>query len=411
MSASPCESLNKDFVVQIRKEGSCRGIAQMSGEGLSNQYSLLDLNSPQKDVVADKNKEQSFLEDCEELQRLKQIFPKSECDRINALVNAKKAHSAVAEATALLETLKGGHFPSSPTEIGHLRKSIDKNIDKAIEEAQPLLSSLPSLLQELGSLQGGEILTGDYDLKLKRQDYFTKKQDQVISHLVSQRARSEFLSLLYDLELRCHKETHALLSAVTQVLTKHLRGWQQRKEDLEDPDLSDKKFQGSVVDARDTSTLRMFHLLGDFESDKDLLCVQKQKVVEKAKHLYAQHTCAKAADQTMDEKYMNKVSQLEVCAKECEEHLYAGSSTSSGQPMLSSSEIQDAIASLTNSLAALKKDITEVILNIDKKKGALKSNVLQSRERELFTLFHTNPERLEYIVNSLAERSKASDIQ
>ena len=44
-------------------------------------------------------------------------FPKSECDRINALVNAKKAQSAVAEATALLESLKAGHFPSSPSEI------------------------------------------------------------------------------------------------------------------------------------------------------------------------------------------------------------------------------------------------------------------------------------------------------
>lgn len=42
-----------------------------------------------------------------------------------------------------------------------------------------LIASLPDLLQELGSLQGTEILTGDYDLKLKRQEYFTKNQEKV----------------------------------------------------------------------------------------------------------------------------------------------------------------------------------------------------------------------------------------
>ncbi|KAK3730712.1 hypothetical protein RRG08_041491 [Elysia crispata] len=398
-------------LTEFTKKQFFEGVALMSGEGLLAEYGLLDLSSPQKSIAADKDKEQIFLEDCMELQRLKQIFPKSECDRINALVNAKKAQSAVAEATALLESLKAGNFPSSPSEISHLSKSLEKNISKATGEAEPLLATLPDLIHKLGSLQGGEVLTGDYDLKLKRQNYFTEKQDMVITHLVHQRSRSEFLSLLYDLELRYHKETHVLLSAVSQVLTQHLRSWQQRMEDLEDPDLSKKKFQGTVVDARDTSTLRLFHLLGESELDKGLLCVQKQKVVEKAKHLHAQHTCAKATDQTMDEKYMSKVAQLEGCVKECEEHLYAGSSTSSGQPMLSSCEIQEGIASLMSSLTTLKKDISDIILNVDKKKGALKTNVLQSRERELFTLFHTNSDRLEYIVNSLAERSKAQDIE
>ncbi|RUS92098.1 hypothetical protein EGW08_000122 [Elysia chlorotica] len=398
-------------LTEFTKKHFFEGVALMSGAGLPAEYNLLDLNSPQKSIVADKNKEQMFLEDCMELQRLKQTFPKSECDRINALVNAKKAQSALAEATVLLESLKTGNFPSSPSEISHLRKSLEKNIRKAVAEAEPLLASLPDLIKKLGSLQGGEVLTGDYDLKLRRQNYFTEKQDQVIGQLVQQRSRSEFLSFMYDLELRSHKETHVLVSAVSQVLSQHVKSWQQRMEDLEDPDLSEKKFQGTVVDARDTSTLRLFHLLGESETDKGLLCVQKQKVVERAKHLQAQHTCAKASDQTMDEKYMSKMAQLEVCVKECEEHMYAGSSTSSGQPMLSSCEIQDGIASLMNSLTALKKDLSDIISNVGKKKAALKTNVLQSKERDLFTLFHTNPDHLEYIVNSLAERSKAQDIE
>lgn len=414
MNLSPFHDAEAKYshdLTAFTKKQFFEGVGLMSGEGVPSQYSLLDLSSPQKSVIEDKEKEQLFIEDCAELQRLKQIFPRSECDRINALVNAKKAQSAVTEAAALLESFKAGHFPSSPTEISHLRKSLEQNTSRAMEEAKHLLATIPDLLRKLGSLQGGEVLTGNYDLKLKRQNYFTEKQDQVISHLINQRARSEFLSLLYDLELRCHKETHVLLSAVGQVLTQHLRDWQQRMESLEDPDFNEKKFQGSVVDARDKSTLQLFHLLGESESDKGLLCLQKQKVVQKAKHLHAQLTCTKATDQTMDEKYMNKVTQLENCVEECAAHLYAGSSTTGGHPMLSPSEIQEGITTLTSSLAALKKDIAAIIVDVDKKKGALKTNVLQSRERELFTLFHTNPGRLEYIVNSLAERSKAQDIE
>ena len=46
-------------------------------------------------------------------------------------------------------------------------------------EAAPLLTTMPDLIRELGSLQGTNVLTGDYDLKLRRQDYFVHKQDRV----------------------------------------------------------------------------------------------------------------------------------------------------------------------------------------------------------------------------------------
>ena len=40
---------------------------------------------------------------------------------------------------------------------------------------------LPGLVQELGELQATSILKGDYELKIARQDYFTSKQDQVLT--------------------------------------------------------------------------------------------------------------------------------------------------------------------------------------------------------------------------------------
>lgn len=40
-------------------------------------------------------------------------------------------------------------------------------------------SEIPELLRELAALQSTTVLTGDYCLKLARQDYFTSNQDQV----------------------------------------------------------------------------------------------------------------------------------------------------------------------------------------------------------------------------------------
>lgn len=108
---------------------------------------------------------------------------------------------------------------------------------------------LPGLIQDMATLQVSTILHGDYDLKIARQDYFTSKQEkvpppppyllppppppptsylpfpsttlifltcislQVISYLLSQTARQELLSMLYEVELRRHRDTHRLLSA------------------------------------------------------------------------------------------------------------------------------------------------------------------------------------------------------
>ena len=51
---------------------------------------------------------------------------------------------------------------------------------------------------------------------------------QVIEHLVAQRSRNELLSVLYEMEVRWHKDTHSLVSAARQTLEGHLLDWQQR---------------------------------------------------------------------------------------------------------------------------------------------------------------------------------------
>lgn len=50
----------------------------------------------------------------------------------------------------------------------------------------------------------------------------------MIGHLLAQRARSELLSMLYEVELRRHRETHRLLTAAQAQLTQWREGRERR---------------------------------------------------------------------------------------------------------------------------------------------------------------------------------------
>ncbi|CAG5134696.1 unnamed protein product, partial [Candidula unifasciata] len=395
-------------LTRFTKKQFFEGMANMTGKQEVEHYDLVDVSLPEKESPSGDSR---FLDDCQEFSRLQQIFPKSECDHINALIGAAKALSAVNEAKSICSVLKSNQFPTSATEISRLHHIVEQNIEITKAEMSSLQSSVPGLIQELGSLQGTEILTGDYDLKLQRQDYFIKKQDNVVDQLITQRARSEFLVMLYEFESRCHQETHHLLSAARRVLESNLQTWQQRMNDLEDPDLSVKRLERNVVDTRDKSSARLYHLLGDFVDDEQMLYLPKQKIIEKAKQLDHQYSCARASDKTMDEKYLTKISQLESCMVSSMAVLYGGSSTSSGQPSLSPPEIQSVMTELISNIAKLETDLAEIVTDVTNKKTTLKNNLLLNKERELFTFFHTDPGRLQNTINGLADRLTAQNVK
>ncbi|XP_005110443.1 HAUS augmin-like complex subunit 3 [Aplysia californica] len=403
------EKFSRDLTAFTKKQ-FFSGLAELAGERETAEYSLLDVSSPQNVALSGDEKD-TFLDDCREFTRIQEIFPVSETARINALVNSQRALCAVREAGSILRLLKSDQFPLSPKEISQRKRDAEQNMAAVQTESAPLLSSVLGLVVELGGLQGTDVLTGDYDLKLRRQDYFMKNQDKVIDQLVSQRARNEFLSLLYEMEVRWHKETHRLLTAARQTLQGQMSTWQQRMNELDDPDFSVKKFESNVVDTRDTSTARLYQMLDVTEDEEKPLYLQTQKVVAKGRKLQSELDGVQLADRTADEKCLAKVGQLESCVGECEAVLYSGSSTSRGLPALSLLDVQVSMVSLMSSVNALEKCIMEVVNDINAKKTALKNNVLLSKERELFSLFHTNPSRLQYVVNGLNDRVKAQQIQ
>jgi len=60
-------------------------------------------------------------------------------------------------------------------------KTAQTNLTATERDASFLTDTqIPSLIRDVASLQAVQVLRGDYDLKITRQDYFTGNQNQVL---------------------------------------------------------------------------------------------------------------------------------------------------------------------------------------------------------------------------------------
>ncbi len=84
----------------------------------------------------------------------------------------------------------------------------------------------------------------------------------MISDLQSQRARQELLSILYEVELRKHRDTHRLFSTAKKQLTQLKEDGEQRIAAMQSPALSRVGAQSVSIDSKDEFASRICAVLG-----------------------------------------------------------------------------------------------------------------------------------------------------
>nr|KAG5710274.1 hypothetical protein BaRGS_008990 [Batillaria attramentaria] len=388
-----------------------QGIADMAGGELS-RYELLEVSDPMRLLVKGQTQGE-FLQDCEELARLQAVFPKSESDRVSALVEKMCAASVLKEANNILQTIHFGTFPQDTDDIRSDLDMVNKSLLTVKAQLKKLTDTeVPDLIKELAALHGTTVLTGDYRLKVVRQDYFTTNQDQVIKYLVDQRARNEFLTMAYEVEAQNHKDAHHLMTALQQFLHTRLSSFRDRMQLMADPVFTKARHERGTIDTRDTASTHLHRLLVpvDPKSAERQLFLSYSQMTSAAETLKQRHTAAKAEAVSTADKYQHKIRQMEQEVRRCQEVLYAESSTVGGQPMLTPRAVQEAMTELDNMLQKLEAAILDTITDINTKKKGLKKDVLQTKERELFTYFHLHPDRLRKTVDNLEQRLQAQSV-
>ncbi|XP_041359956.1 HAUS augmin-like complex subunit 3 [Gigantopelta aegis] len=403
-----CQHLN-DFT----KKRFFQGIAEVAGQTEDSRYELLEVSDPNSLLVRGEE-ENVNASHSDELKRLQRTYPKSECQRINALVDEKRLKSSLYQLEDVLQRLQLGRFSKDKKTLSdQLQKTHSLLQGVQCDMVKLSESHLPRLIRELSGLQGTCIVTGDYMLKLARQDYFTSNQDQVIQQLVVQRARTDFLLMAYTAEERHHREVQHLLMAVQLRLKQLLSGWEKRMKMLEDPALTSARHQRGTIDSRDMATTRLHCMLDDEKSSdrhEKPLFITLSSLVEAAQRLEKRHEAAQTALSHTYATHDKKVKEMEDSLLMLEDKIYSGSSTSGGEPMLRPHQVQEMMTQLKDIVHKLQATIVSIVSDYSSKQKTLKSDELLVKERRIFEYFYTKPNKLQQLLDSAATRLQAQQI-
>ncbi|XP_048255738.1 HAUS augmin-like complex subunit 3 isoform X1 [Haliotis rufescens] len=386
------------------------GVAEMAGQNEGTKYELLEVSNPECLMVRGE-KQDIIVQDSQELARLKAVYPISQSQLIEASASEKQMSATVSHTQKIIQRLQSGEFP---VDLNKLRDSLQEShmslnaVRRDLTQLQQ--TDIPALISRSADLQGTNIITGDYKLKLARQGYFTSNQDQLIDQLVVQRARNEFLTMAYEIESRNHRDIHRLLTAVRRTLEQNLTDWRERQKAMEDPCITPARHQRGTIDSRDKATTRLHQMLTGCESGEQQLFLTKAGMVDGAQQLQHKHTAADSALAAAIDKHQHKTRLLEGEMRVCVDQLYHGSSTTSGEPTVTPPLLQETLTNLDTMLVKLEASIIDVIKDHDTKKKLLKSNLLQAKERDLFTYFFSRPGQLRETFESIKERLQAQTV-
>ncbi|KAL5197455.1 hypothetical protein ABZP36_000967 [Zizania latifolia] len=158
-----------------------------------------------------------------ELKRVNSIFAKSKRQYIEAQVECAKEE-------AILSTLRI-HLASQPSHVHQDIHSLRTRNSELAEELRDLSlqvqkclsETITSLCADLAQFEGANILQGDHNLKVVRQECYISQQKRFINHLVNKLAAHQFLKIACWLERQAKiSSAYSLLKAIEMELQSYL---------------------------------------------------------------------------------------------------------------------------------------------------------------------------------------------
>ncbi|XP_071477236.1 HAUS augmin-like complex subunit 3 [Diadema antillarum] len=394
---------------QFTKRQFFEGIAELAGHDEESRYQLLEVSDP-KSLLIRGEKSHVTEADCHELARLKTLYPASQRSYMKAVLEESRIAAAHRLAEKRLHSVQ-----TYSTDVQNLSERLgqcEREKNSAMNSALNIWEhEIPQLLEVNAALQTTHILSGDYDLKIARQDYFTSKQDKLIEWLTVQRARKEFLDMSYEVEGHHHRNTHRLMTAAEKLLDQSLTSHQKSMAFLSDPDLTSTKNARSTVDRRDTMVNRLHSVLANSgASDEKQLFLTYSRLLDDSRQFMERLVSLRENLGRMSDNQEGKLAALEQNLRKCESLVYAGSTTKDGQPVLTPPTILDGITQLDRTLEDLTQRMLDLMGDYNNKLKVLKSDSLLSRQRQLYVHFLTEPAQLRRELQALSQQLEALSI-
>lgn len=387
------------------------GISELAGAHESLRYDLLETTHPESLLISGQP-ESVTQSECEELKRLQSIYPQSVLQELDSKVAVAGLQAAVKTARRQLSDMSKPDWLEKQKKQEQADKALEENtrmelLQQSIEQTRGeiddlCLNEISSLVKELQKSSVSPILTGNYDVKIARQDYFISKQDELIKQLLLQNSRHRFLTLLCEVDLNNQQNMYHVLSSIKTLLENEVKETEMRIGYLENPMVQHDSTTRETIDSQDSFALALYDVFIDpsTEQSKKTLYKTFDSLTNAVKEDIKQERKQKQEIDERQNAILDSVNSLEKQVELCEQGLM-------GDRNSGNSNYEELIEKIIHNLSAAENEINTVVKDVLAKKKLIESDPFANMEQTLFVNYFTDPARLKRNILELRERVAA----
>ncbi|CAL5078762.1 unnamed protein product [Urochloa decumbens] len=395
-----------DFQSYVRSNQACT-------KELNRWFSKKFQKGPLQLVVKDDKSRGDFVNSHNfgvELNRINSIYAKSKRRYIEAQVEYAKEEAILSMLRAQLASQQSYHqdihsLRRKSSELSEELKDLSLHVQKCLSE------TVTGLCADLAQLAGANILEGDHNLKLLRQECYISHQKKFINHLVNQFAAHQFLKICCQLEKQTKiSSAYSFLKAIELELQSYLSAVDVRLDRYHSIDqaASEMVEEGSVDD-RDSFLHAVRDILSSHSSSQAMTptYVSSYGLVEQISELqdelqYLQHE----AENILPRERGRFTDELCRMIQTLEQILSVP--ITDVQPKLTPWPLAQSLEELEMVSQQVSTSVSEVTLARDENAELLKQPSRNAQlERQVFVDFFCRPGRLENEVQELFSRVRA----
>ncbi|NWR71521.1 HAUS3 protein, partial [Centropus unirufus] len=338
-------------------------------------------------------------EESQELVRLQTAYICAQHQIIQIQAKEESMNSAIKCAESMLQSLtdkdvrKQENLDAKITSLNDDISTIKQEIIRINNE------ELLPLLKEKARHFTAPVVQACLNHQIAQQEGYASRQDEILKHMVRQKASFELIELAYRMELKKHKEICCQLESLIESLKQSSSELQARVQWITEQTQHAKP--RNVISPNDGVACRLFQLLeGDNTPQLFKTYENLEQMAQKLKQ-----DCATAQDQLAASSQEQSLlsSKLKTDVDTLYEALYRGGN----QIQLRSLELTEQFNQLEGDLSKLNRLLMDVISEVKSKKNFLESNKLHQMERDLYIYYFKDENHLKEIVEKLEQRAEA----
>ncbi|NWH64387.1 HAUS3 protein, partial [Geococcyx californianus] len=374
-----------------------KSMSEWAGNSHEDSFQLVDID---KQVTCDESIE--VCEESQELARLQTTYICAQHQLIQMQAKEEGMNSAIKRAESMLQSLDKDM--GKQKDLDAKISSLDQEISTIKQDITRINSEeLLPLLKKNARLLTAPVVQAYLDHQIAQQASYASRQDEILRHMVRQKASFELLVLAYQMELKKHKELCCQLENLVESLKQSSNELQERLQAITEQAQHAKP--RNIISSNDGFSCRLYKLL-EGEDEKPQLFRTYENLEHMARKL--KQDCAKVQDQlaASSEEQSLLSSKLKSDVDTLYEALYLGGN----QIQLSSQELTEQFHQLEADLNKLNQLLMDLISDVKSKRNFLESNKLYRMERDLYVYFFKDEDKLKEIVEKLEQQAEAKAI-